>query len=134
MSTESVVFTILLEEEGAGGVDLKFDIKATNHSGEEQQQHLIDHNIGDSLVVLGNMIQVAHGTLSTEGPPTTLLVMRFEFQPEKNHRRFKSIAVKMIFSKGSNSVADPEVYRISPTGAWSLLPSKIPVETSNTVS
>ena len=118
MSAESAVFTILLEEEEAGGVDLKFDIKATNHSGEEQQ-HLINHDIGDSLLVLGNIIQVVHGTLSTEGPPATLLVMRFEFQPEKNHRRFKSVAVRMIFSQGSNSVAGPEVYRISATNAWS---------------
>ena len=134
MAAESASFTILLEEERAGGVDLKFDIKATNYSGEEQQQHFIDHDIGDSLVVLGNMIHVVHGTLSTEGSPATLLVMRFEFQPEKNQRRFKSVAVKMIFSKGSDSVAGPEVYRIAPSGAWSLLPSKIPVETSHTVS
>ena len=106
-SAESTGFTILLEEEGAGGVDLKFDIKATNHSGEEQQQHLIDHDIGGSLVVLGDMIQVVHGTLSTEGSPATLLVVRFEFQPAKNQRRFKSVAVKITFSKGSNSVAGP---------------------------
>lgn len=133
MSVGSTCFEVLLEDGLAGGVDFKFCTTATNHSREEQLQSLIDRNIGASLVVLGDMRQVIHGTLSVGGSPATLLVMRFEFQPAKNHRRFKSVVVKMTFSKGSNAVAGPEVYRIAPDGAWSLLPSRIPVETSHTV-
>ena len=127
-------FKVVLEEEISGDAELKFDIKGTNFTGQEQQQSLVDCEIGGSLVVLADMIQVYHGTLVEGGSPATLIVLRFEFQPSGNYRRFKSVEAKMTFSKGTNSTTAPEVIEITPKGAWSILPSKIPEESSHTIS
>src|ERR1700722_13173535 len=134
MSDDDTRFNIVLEEEVGGDVELKFDINGTNYSGEEQQESLIDVDISGSLVVLVDMIQVYHGTLTKGGSPATLIVMKFEFQPGGNHRRFKSVDATMTFSKGSNSSTGPEVVNIAPEGAWSLFKSKIPEEISHEVS
>ena len=127
-------FKIVLEDEVEGDAELKFDIPGTIPTDEEQPQILVDYEVGRSLVVLADMIQVNHGTLVEGGSPATLVVMRFEFQPLGNYRRFKSVNAKMTFSKGANSTTAPEVLDIAPNGAWSILPSKIPEETSHSIS
>ena len=127
-------FKIVLEDEVDGDAELKFSIPGTIPTDEEQPQVLVDYEVGKSLVVLADMIQVNHGTLVEGGSPATLVVMRFEFQPLGNYRRFKSVNAKMTFSKGAKSTTAPEVLDITPKGVWSILPSKIPEETSHSIS
>ena len=127
-------FKIVLEDEVDGDAELKFSIPGTIPTDEEQPQVLVDYEVGNSLVVLADMIQVNHGTLVEGGSPATLIVMRFEFQPLGNYRRFKSVNAKMTFSKGANSTTAPEVLNITPKGVWSILPSNIPEETSHSIS
>lgn len=134
MPTADTQFNVVLEEERSGDAELKFNIKGTNFTGQEQQQSLVDCDIGNSLVILADMILVYHGTLVEGGSPATLIVLRFEFQPTGNYRRFKSVEAKMTFSKGINSTTAPEVLKITPREAWSILPSKIPEESSHTIS
>ena len=134
MSDHSTKFQVLLKEEQEGGVNLKFDINANNIGGEEQQTGLFDHDIGDSLVVLGDMTQVVHGALSKGGSLATLIGMRFEFQPGNKTRRFKAVEIKVTFAKGLDATTGPEVYNIVPKGTFSLLPSNQEVELSHTVS
>ena len=136
MSTEDQCFKVLLKEEQDSGAELKFNLKASSNSGGAGQQKLIDADIGDdALVVLGDMIEVIHGTLNEGGSPATRIVMRFRFQPgDKNHRRFKSATIKMAFLKGDESVAGPKISKIAPNGVFSLFPSETQVETSHTVN
>ena len=123
-------FKVVLEEEQL----LKRVLIGNNPIGQEQQQSLVDSDVGGSLLVLADMIQVSHGTLVEGGSPATLIVLRFEFQPSGNYRRFKSVEARMTFSEGTSSTTSPEVIEIAPRGAWSILPSKIPEESSHTIS
>ena len=127
-------FKVVLEEEISSDAELKFNIKGSNFTGQEQQQSLVDCDIGSSLLVLADMTQVYHGTLVEGGSPATLIVLKFEFQPSGNYRRFKSVEAKMTFTKGTNSTTLPEVIGIAPKEAWSILPSKTREESSHTVS
>ncbi|KAN0074243.1 hypothetical protein V8E54_008180 [Elaphomyces granulatus] len=106
MSDEDTRFKILLEED-------------VEHWPTEQREY---------LVVLVDTIQVNHGTLMEGGSPATLIVMKFQFLPTGNHRRFKVVKAMMKFSKGWSRLD------IAPKGAWSFLKSKTPEEISHEVS
>jgi hypothetical protein len=78
-------------------------------SGEDTRFNIVLEEDVERPEVLVNMIQVNHGTLMEGGSPATLIVMKFQFLPTGNHRRFKVVKAMMKFSKGSNSGTNPEV-------------------------
>ncbi len=123
----------LAPDDDSGDAELKFNVRGTNFSGEEQQESQIDVTIGNSLVALADMIQVYHGTLVPNGSPATLIVMKFVFEASGNYRRFKNVEAKMTFSKADDATTAPQVVDITPKGTWAISRSKIPEETTQYV-
>jgi hypothetical protein len=124
---ESSSFVVVFDTEG--GVDLRI-----SSGGQEQHSALLDRTIGTKLVVLGDMTDVTHGTLTKDGDPATLIVMKFQFVTGKNHRRFKTAEITATFSGVDATDTGPGVLDIAPYGTWSMLPSKTTFEEINKVN
>jgi hypothetical protein len=119
--------------------EIKSGFMKPNFSGhdEEQPDILIDRQVGgNSLVLIAEMPDVAHGTLSPEGDPATLIVLKFKFLPNEIDRRFRSAHITVTFLDADANSKDlaPTVQDIAPDGAWSLLPFKKHIEVTTTGS
>ncbi|KAL7898686.1 hypothetical protein HDV63DRAFT_417185 [Trichoderma sp. SZMC 28014] len=80
-----------------------------------------DH--GQGLIVRAEIINVASGTLTPQGEPATLVLLRFTFKSlnQSSNRRFVFAAIKVEFGDFlSRSTLDPEVYKIVPDNSVRL--------------
>ncbi|KAM0470406.1 hypothetical protein ACHAPX_009936 [Trichoderma viride] len=105
---------IFLWEEGHRGSSLR----AKNLEGEEYRMvYQNQGNHGQSLIARAEIINVTSGTLTPQGEPATLIILRFTFNSlnQSSNRRFVSATIKVEFSDFlSRSALDPEVYKILP--------------------
>jgi hypothetical protein len=117
---------IFLWEEGHRGSSLR----AKNLEGEEYRMvYQNQGNHGQSLIARAEIINVTSGTLTPQGEPATLIILRFTFNSlnQSSNRRFVSATIKVEFSDFlSRSALDPEVYKIYPTTMFVLIKSHAP--------
>ncbi|XXH01491.1 hypothetical protein Hte_007851 [Hypoxylon texense] len=125
MANDPSRFVVVLGEGPAGQAQLRFDVKATSRSDQDQQKTLIDATIVGKMVVLADLETVVHGTLTPDGTPATLLVLKFSFHPGRKGKRFKSAEIKMTFHRGHGSAKSPNVHKIAPDGAWGVEPIEV---------
>lgn len=114
-------FHIYLHPEGDNG-----SYRYRNGPGEVQRPHLVDR--GDCLVVLGDLLEVVHGSLSQGGDPATILIVEFQFVPSKNSRRFKGASITMRFESEDPSNCDLEIVDIAPRGRFAIKPTTKQIE------
>jgi hypothetical protein len=109
-------FAIILAEEG----DTSSALRSRNLEGEDIRQVLINQgNHGHEFITRAEIVAVASGTLTENGPLATIVIFRFNFVSLKKavKRRFVSAKIKVEFSDvRSRGNMDPEVFAISPDG------------------
>ena len=107
-------FTIDLEEV----VDTGGSYRSRDGEGKRFPKVLVDE--GEKIQVKAKLMSAVHGTLDPAGDPATLLIFEF-YLTTSNGRRFKKSTITIAFEDGQGtSASDPEVYKISPEGQFTL--------------
>lgn len=127
--TDIAVF--LLPEGNAGS-----SLRSKNFDNEDFRRVLLNHgNHGESLIARATIVEVATGSLTSEGDPATLLVIEFRFVSLNNSRRFTAARITLKFSDAkSRTNLDPEVYRIHPEDVTLLDKITISKDTEQSLS
>ncbi|KAK4452494.1 putative ankyrin repeat protein [Podospora aff. communis PSN243] len=113
-------FAIVLAEEG----DASSSLRSRNLDGEDFREVLVvQGNHGPDFITRAEIVALASGTMTKDGPPATAIVFRFSFLSFKKNpkRRFVSTKISVEFGDVlSRSNLDPEVIAIFPDGNVAL--------------
>ncbi len=106
---EQYAFDIDLFAAGdAGGYHMQ------NLPGQKQREYLVQRRYGSDRIVKGQLVDVVHGRLASDGAPASLIVSTFKFLGSTLSRRFRYAEITWDFYyPDSDGEEWPEVKKIS---------------------
>ncbi|KAF4886629.1 hypothetical protein CGCF415_v010415 [Colletotrichum fructicola] len=113
------VFDISMFEDGSEGSG--FHIR--NNPRDPFQRSQVLQRTGRGIDIRCTLIDVVHGTMSSDGDWATVLVFDFRFDPQKRSRRIARAAIELRFDVSDTNNCVPEVEAVSFDGRYSFLPS-----------
>lgn len=137
VTSSSTILNIVGQNKEQGGIVAKHQASesfapAASEHGNQKEVITEDEFSNKKLELTAELPDVVHGTLSLNGDPATLIVLKFEFMPLAIRRRFRSATITVTFLDPDNKL-NPAVQGIAPHGSWSLDPSKGTVEVTTAV-